>query len=250
MSRKTYIPDAGYTSLDDRCIRCRHGLDRIGRYCRSCLKSQRLKLAFGIVAVVQLSAAAFFVMRGTRLPHFEPNAGSHTVAVASPNAQSGWYYFDVTDPLIEDVTHHARLISNSPIAPKNAPATPGATSGTLEISASSHYGTTILLSFPTVKKACGANICQLTAIFDQQPPRTIPFHDVSDQRGTVLMLTEASGFVSALPKAHDLTIIAGMGTEQDTVLTFGVAGYRLQVAAIGGRIRQAAILPGGGGGRG
>ena len=241
MAFKNYIASQDVVAFDCRCIRCKQGLDREGRYCRRCLRGQRLKLLFGTLAFAQLGVAAFIIMRSADAARMVHSEGGHIITVATANNQTGWVYYDVTDPLIEDVTHHARLIANTPQAPKNAPATPGATGGTLEISASRHYGRAVTITFPLVKQACGANVCALNIIFDKQPPTSTEYHDVSDARTTTIMLTDPSAFLNALANAHDLTVVASLGTDKDTVLIFGVAGFRMKLAALIRQIRAAEL---------
>ena len=218
---------------DGRCVACQDGLDRIGRYCAKCLRSRRLKLFFAAVVVVQCAGVGFYIMQSRAVTRVVASDGQlHTVAVSSPVGQTGWYYFDVTDPLIEDVTHHARIIADTPLAPKGAPASPGATSGTLDISFSRHYGKSVILTFPNVPRACLANVCELHAVFDNDGPQILPYQDISSHGVTVFMLTQPADFLKRLPSAHGLTFIATLGTPTDTTITFGVQGFRLSLASL------------------
>ncbi len=239
MALKRYINDGPVISFDSRCVRCRQGMDRDGRYCRRCLKSQRLKLFFGTIAMVQVAAAGFILLQAGTEAHAIPAFASRT-AITPKNQNAGWLYYDVTDPLIDDVTHHARLIGDNAVAPQGSPATQGATRGTLEVSYSRHYGRTVMLSFPPVPKACGANPCEVHTIFDHQPASSIPFQDASDSNQTVLLLGDKEAFMASLTKAHDLTIIANLGTGRDNIMTFQVEGYALSLAALGLPFRVAA----------
>ena len=76
-----------------------------------------------------------------------------------------------------------------PIA-KGAPASPGATSGTLDVSSSHHYGKSVTLTFPLVPNACLANVCELRAIFDNDGPQVLPYDDISSHGVTVRLLAE------------------------------------------------------------
>lgn len=233
MTRSAEIP------YDSRCVACRDGLDRVGRYCARCLRSRRLKLFFGTIAFAQCAAVAVFVTQSKGVTRVIPSDGLHTVVVQTPAGPSGWYYYDVTDPLIGDVAHHARIIADTPLAPKGAPASPGASAGTLEVSFSRHYGKSAVLTFPPVKRACAANVCELRVIFDKDAPEVLVYDDVSDHRATVLMLTDAAAFLKRLPSAHDLTFVASLGTEADTTVSFNVEGFRLKMAAVSQRVRVA-----------
>ena len=220
-------------SADGRCVVCRDGLDRLGRYCAKCLRSRRLKLFFATVVAAQCAGVGFYIMQSRAVTRVVPSDGQlHTVAVSSPVGQTGWYYFDVTDPLIEDVTHHARIIADTPLAPKGVPASPGATSGTLNISFSRHYGKSVILTFPTVPHACLANVCELRAVFDSDGPQVLAYQDVSSHGVTVFMLAQPADFLKRLPSAHGLTFIATLGTLTDTTITFDVQGFRLSLASL------------------
>ena len=221
------------------CAACRDGLDRVGRYCAKCLRSRRLKLFFGALAIAQCAAVGVFVSQSKGVNRVVSNDGLHTVAIAKSDAQTGWYYFDITDPLIEDVAHHARIISDSPLAPKYAPASPGASGGTLEVSVSRHYGKSVVLTFPSVPRACMANLCELRGIFDNDVAQVLPYDDISGHGKTVLMLRDGANFLKRLPNAHRLTFIASLGTPVDTTLTFDVDGFRMKMAALAARVRLA-----------
>ncbi len=219
-------------SYDLRCLVCRAGLDRAGRYCARCLRSRRLKLFFGTLAFAQCAAVAIFVSQSRGVDRVVPSDGLHTVAVATAGP-TGWYYFDVTDPLIQDVSHHARIIADLPLPSGDASASTRATGGTLDVSFSRHYGKSVVLTFPPVQRACLANVCELRVVFDRVAPQTVPYQDVSDRRATVLMLSEPSAFLKRLPTAHGLTFIASLGTATDTTVSFNVEGFHLQMAANG-----------------
>ena len=225
---------------DGRCAVCRQNLDRVGRYCARCLRRRRLKLLFAAIVVAQVAAVGIFLTQSKRINQVIPSDGMHTVEV-SPRSQTGWYYFDITDPLIEDVTHHARLLSDTSAAPKGAPASPGATSGSIEVSFSRHYGKSVTLTFPHVPQACLANSCELRAIFDNDAPQVLSYQDISSHGVTVFMLTQPEDFLKRLPSAHGLTFIASLGTPVDTTITFDVQGFHLKVAVVASRIRTAQL---------
>ena len=229
---------------DGRCAACRAGLDRIGRYCAKCLRSRRLKMFFATLALGQCAALSFYVLRSRTVSRVIPSDGLHTVPVVSDATKTGWYYFDVTDPLIEDVSHHARIIADTPFAPKGAPPSPGATSGTLDIAFSRHYGKSILLTFPAVPRACLANVCELRGVFDNDGPQSLAYQDISGHGATVFMLTQPADFLKRLPSARELTFIASLGTPVNTTITFGVQGFHLQAASLTNRVRTAqAVTP-------
>jgi hypothetical protein len=234
MAFTRYLAEPSVISFDRRCAKCRNGMDRDGRHCRRCLTGQRLKLFFGAVAGVQVAVAAMFLLQPMTKTRpaivYDPTPPATIPAVTE--ARAGWQYYDVTDPLINDVTHHARLIA--------ANAGPGAVSGMLELAVSPHYGTAVLLTFPPMQKSCGANQCEVRASFDSAGPRKMPFQDISTERASVLMLGDKDDFMADLPNAHDLTIVASLGGKQDTVMTFNVAGFRMKLAALQTRIRLAA----------
>jgi hypothetical protein len=103
----------------------------------------------------------------------EDPVAAHVVASAVPKpGVAGWVYFDVEDPLVHDTAHHARLLGDKPGA--DGPAGPG----TLELTASAHYGKRAIVSFPKVKAACDANPCTLRLTFQRiemvQPPPAPP----------------------------------------------------------------------------
>jgi hypothetical protein len=209
-------------------------MDRDGRHCRRCLTGERAKLFFGAVAGVQVAVAAVLLLQPMTRTRpaivYDPTPPAAIPAITG--ARAGWQYYDVTDPLINDVTHHARLIA--------AGAGGGAPSGMLELAVSPHYGTAVLLTFPPVHKSCGATQCEVSASFDSAAPRKMPFQDISTDRASVLMLGDKNDFMAELQDAHDLTIVASLGGKQDTVMTFNVAGLRMKLAALRRRIRLAA----------
>ena len=222
-------------------------MDRDGRYCSRCLTGHRFKLFFGALAGVQVAAAAILLMQSHTPSRpaivSDPTPPSVVPSLAGMTAREGWQYYDVTDPLINDVTHHARLIAASAM---NAS---GAARGVLELAVSPHYGTSIVVTFPPVRKSCSAAPCEVRAMFDRKAPVKIPFQDLSNDHASVLMLGDKDGFMSKLPAAHDLTIMASFGGAPDTVMTFNVAGLRMTLAALQARVRLAsnsggAIPPG------
>jgi hypothetical protein len=244
MPQKTYLPTPDIIPLDQRCIRCRNPLNRIGRYCSRCLRGQRLKLIFGSLAVVQIAVAGALTIGKPKAPDILSSEVMHVTPVQVSAQGSGWTYYDVTDPLIDDVTHHAKLAAKALAHADSTQPNPAATGGVLEVSSSRHYGTNVLVRFVATRKNCGAVPCEVTAIFDQNPPRQIPYRDVSDDSGTILMMTADQDFVDDLLSAHNLTVIANLGTGRDAVLNFDVAGFRMRLAALVTRIRAADALLG------
>ena len=238
MAFTRYLALPSVISFDRRCAKCRSGMDRDGRYCSRCLTGHRFKLFFGALAGVQVAAAAILLLQ----PHVpsrpaivsDPSPPSAVPSLASMTARQGWQYYDVTDPLINDVTHHARLIAAS-VA--NAP---GAVRGVLELAVSPHYGTSVVLTFPPVRKSCSAAPCEVRAMFDGRAPVKIPFQDLSNDHASVLMLGDKDNFMSKLPSAHDLTIMASFGGAPETVMSFNVAGLHMTLASLQARVRVAA----------
>ena len=209
------------------CVACGAALFGSSRSCGACRRKKILKRGIGAFIVAELAMAVFFMV-------VQPS--THGAAMAVQTAQeaaplklpttSGWLYYDTQDNLVGDVTHHARLISNSPINPSGDKHLAGVASGTLELSASEHYGRVVTISFPHVKPACEANPCEVRAIFDATQPMVFAYTDASSDRSTVLMLKDYDRFAQRLAVAHDLTLVASLGTAHDPILTFDVAGYR------------------------
>jgi hypothetical protein len=237
MAFTKYLAEPSVISFDRRCAKCRNGMDRNGKYCRRCMTGQRMKMFFGALAGAQVAVAAMLLwhpMAPSR-PAVVYDTAPPSAVPALATAEAGWQYYDVTDPLINDVTHHARLIAASAGAPA------GGISGMLELAVSPHYGTAVVLTFPPVHKSCSANHCEVRAIFDHAPPRQLPFQDISTERASVLMLGDKDSFLADLPDAHDLTIVASLGDKQDTIMSFNVAGFRMKLAALQARIRLASL---------
>jgi hypothetical protein len=237
MAFTRYLALPSVISFDRRCAKCRSGMDRDGRYCSRCLTGYRFKLFFGALAGVQVAAAAILLLQ----PHVpsrpaivsDPTPPSVVPSITAMSARAGWQYYDVTDPLINDVTHHARLIAADGGAE-------GRMRGVLELAVSPHYGTSVVLTFPPVRKSCSAAPCEVRAMFDGRAPVKIPFQDLSNDHASVLMLGDKDGFMSKLPSAHDLTIMASFGGAPETVISFNVAGLRMTLASLQARIRMAA----------
>jgi hypothetical protein len=241
MPQKRYLPSPDIVPLDQRCLHCRNPLDRVGRYCGRCVRGQRLKLIFGSLAVVQIAVAGALTLARPKGPAMIASEVMNVTPVKVSAPGSGWTYYDVSDPLIDDITHHAKLAAK--IAPRTdgAPPNPAAAGGVLEVSSSRHYGTNVVLRFAAAPRTCPSIPCTVTAIFDQNPPRQIPYRDVSDESGTVLMLTADQDFVDDLLSAHDLTVTADLGPGHTVVLTFNVAGFNMRMAALAARIRTAVM---------
>jgi hypothetical protein len=104
------------------------------------------------------------------------------------------------------------------------------------------YGRVVQLSFPHVQTGCEANPCEVRAIFDQTQPMVLGYTDASSDNKTVLMLKDYDHFTQRLAVAHDLTMVAALGTAHDHVLRFDVAGYRRLEIARAGDMRGATQL--------
>ena len=144
---------------------------------------------------------------------------------------AGWRYYNTQDSVVGDVTRHARLISNSPTNPSGDPRYAGVSTGTLELASSGRYGRVVTISFPRAKTACEANPCEVRAIFDATQPMVFSYTDASSGRSTMLMLKDYDRFTQRLAVAHDLTVVAALGTEHDHILTFDVDGFRRMAMA-------------------
>jgi hypothetical protein len=175
-------------------------------------------------------------------------AEHHGVVAAAPSAlppppapgPTGWMYYDTADSLLADVTHHARLLGNSPPSVGGKPAMPGAVAGMLALAASPHYGKSVVVTFPKTKLQCGPGACAVKAIFDQTEPVSFPIQDVQSERETTLMLGDYDRFAARLRVAHDLTLVASLGGSRDVIMTFTVQGYREALGPT--RVRYAAVI--------
>jgi hypothetical protein len=188
MAFTRYLAEPSVVTFEQRCAACRQWLNRAGPYCTKCVKNRRLKTFFGTVVAVQLAVAAVLVLHPVDWHVTRPVSETTPPAVIPEmTPQAGWVYYDVTDPLIGDVTHHARLVAERPLVPEGSVASAAISHGMLELAVSPHYGTAVLLTFPPMKKTCSANACVVQASFDQQPPIKVPFQDISSERASVPM---------------------------------------------------------------
>ncbi len=235
--------DTAERSAGFGCTSCGGALFGGSRLCQGCRRKKTLKTFIGVFIACEMAMAGFFMVVQPALHRSHANV-VYAEPIRAPKpvrVGSGWIYYDTQDSVVGDVTHHARLISDSPSNPSGDKRLAGVSSGTLELSSSEHYGRAIRLTFPKVKTACEANPCEVRAIFDQTQPMVLPYIDGSDPQSTVLMLRDYDRFTQRLAVAHDLTMVASLGTDHDHIISFDVAGYRRMAAlARAGAIRLAA----------
>ena len=221
------------------CAACGGALFGSVKLCRGCRRRKMIKLAVGSFIAAELAMAAFFMilqpsLKGTPVVEDAYDTAAppaSPAAAASQHAMTGWLYYNTQDSVVGDVTHHARLISDSPRNPSGDPRLSGVSSGTLELASSERYGRVVMVSFPRVKTACQANPCEVRAIFDATQPMVFSYTDASSDRSTVLMLKDYDRFNQRLSVAHDLTLVAALGTEHDHIITFDVSGFRRMAMA-------------------
>jgi hypothetical protein len=219
------------------CVSCGKGRDRDGRLCRRCVRTRTLKVALAFIVLGEVSAAAYVFFAPKKADVVVENNALPPPRVT--NGGAGWFYYDTTDTLLGDTTHHARLISNRARLDGAKAAVPGASSGMLELATSSHYGQSVVVTFPTVKTSCAAGGCGVKAFFDETQPESFPLQDVVSDKNTTLMLGDYDRFTQRLQVSHDLTVIASLGTKQDVILDFTVQGYRMALRSV--RVRYAAM---------
>ncbi len=220
--------DAAENSTGYSCTSCGGALFGGNRLCQACRRKKTTKTFIGAFIFCEVAMAGFFMVIQPALHHQSAGVALQD-SLRPPDpipTGSGWIYYDTQDSVVGDVTHHARLISDSPSNPSGDRRLAGVANGTLELSSSERYGRVISLTFPKAKTACEANPCEVRAIFDQTQPMVLPYTDASDPRTTVLMLHDYDRFTQRLAVAHDLTVVASLGTEHDHIISFDVAGYR------------------------
>ena len=221
------------------CSVCGGPPEPASKLCRYCRRKRRAKTIAALFIGAELACLGVYLA----LPKDKPQlvVADTELSLPSPapiHAATGWLYFDTQDRALGDVTHHARLLSNAPSNPSGDVHLSGVTSGKLELAASRTYGKRVVVTFPKVKTACEANPCELRAIFDNTQPERFPYVDGSDDQTTMLEVGDYDRFTQRLSVSHDLTLVASLGTPQDSILTFTVAGY--QMAANGTLVIQLA----------
>jgi len=225
-------PDA--LDWSGRCKACQGPMDRGGAACKRCVRKMWVKTGIGGVIAMEMVVAAAYAYYRTQPQHpsvvVEDTASYTPPPVLAPNGPTGWLYYETKDSLLGDVTHHARLLSNKPLGYADAKPVAGAVTGTLELADSARYGRTVVLSLPLLKAACDANPCSLRASFDLSEPEVFPFQDISDDRHRILAIGDYDRFTKRLARAHDMTVTASLGTDQDTMVSFTVSGYRMALA--------------------
>lgn len=229
------VPDDVIEVSGYRCVHCGAGLPRIGRYCGRCSRRRMAKASAGVVVIAEFA----FLLINVLAPRKKPDIVAYPVERAAPprsdraeNGHGGWFYYQTKDPLLGDTTAHARLVSNRQAAPAGT-VMAGALTGTLELSSSGRYGQVAMVTLERrVSTACRANPCSVHASFDQAPPEPFPYMDLSDERRTILSLGDVPRLSQRLARAHDMVLIARLGMQQDYLLTFTVAGYKLALRSV------------------
>jgi len=211
------------------------------RLCQRCKRKRFFKGLAATFIVCELLAAGAFLLMPQHKPTVVRDAQIDAPPVKVADGITGWLYYDTQDSMIGDVTHHARLLSNAPRNPTNDPHLKGVAAGKLELSSSKTYGRHVMITFGKIKTACDANPCQVRVMFDETQPEVFPYTDASDDHDTVLMLGDYDRFAQRLAVAHDLTLVASLGTQHDSVLTFTVAGYRMAANGRGIVVELAAL---------
>lgn len=224
------------------CASCGQARDRDGRMCRVCARRNVLKAALTCLLIGEGGVAMALALLPR--PHQDKFVAADTTHYVPPppDGPTGWTYYDTTDTLLADITHHARLLANHPPTVDGKPAIPGATAGVLALAASTHYGKSVVVTFPPVATKCATPAqCSVKASFDQSDPVAFPMLEVASDRETTLILGDYDHFTERLRVAHDMTLVASLGGSQDVILNFTVQGYRTALRAIS--VHYAAMAP-------
>ena len=224
------------------CAQCGQNRDREGRLCRRCLRRRVIKGSIATIVAVEFAVAG--ALAALRLGEQQkPGVVAAAPSVLPPPpapGPSGWMYYDTADSLLADVTHHARLLGNSPPSVGGKPGIPGAVAGMLALAASPHYGNSVVVTFPKTPVQCSPGKCAVKAIFDQTEPVVFPVQDAQSDRETTVMLGDYDRFTARLRVAHDLTLVASLGGPHDVIMNFTVQGYREALWST--RLRYAALF--------
>jgi hypothetical protein len=201
------------------CNACGYYVAPIARVCPQCGRKRRsVKRLLGFVVAAEVALLGAGVYWWQR-PKSEPPPVQHLAAadamITNVISRGDWTFYTTHDGAVNDLTRHARI---------SAEAT-GATKAILELRDSATYGKIVLITFPTVPSACRTNRCAMTASFDQGQAQPYDITIDSEADTTTVEVPQFDAFVDHLAEAHDLALTVMLGTAQDIVLRFKVAGF-------------------------
>jgi hypothetical protein len=180
------------------------------------------KILAGVVVAEFLALGAgvyWWTLPKPAAPGLQTLAAADAV-ISDMTYRGGWTFYTTHDGAVNDVTRHARLLSD-------ASATAGsiATKATLELRDSATYGKVVLLSFPSMPSECSTSHCTITASFDNGEPQSYDMTLNTDDATTTVAVPQFQDFVTRLGEAHNLAITVALGTASDLVFKFTVAGF-------------------------
>ncbi len=205
------------------CKECGSYVAPNSRACPRCGRKRRnVKRMLGIIVGCEAAVLVAGMYWWTR-PHAQAQAAAvQTIAaddavITDVSTRGRWSYYTTHDTAVNDLTRHARLAAD---AGGDAPG-----KATLELRDSATYGKAVLISFPTLPRACETNRCVLTAAFDQGPAEPYDFTMNDDAATTTVELPKFADFVDRLEDSQVLAVTIVLGTAKDLVLKFKVAGF-------------------------
>jgi RNA polymerase subunit RPABC4/transcription elongation factor Spt4 len=192
--------------------------------CPSCGKKRRsVKRILALVVGVEFAALAagvyWWKMPRPHAPELQTLAAADAT-ISDMTYRGGWMFYTTHDGAVNDLTKHARLISNPGTSENSADS-----KATLELRDSATYGKVVLISFPAVASACRTNRCAMTAVFDKNDAQPYDITLNEDTDTTTVEVPQFDSFVGHLQQAHDLALTIALGTAKDIVLRFTVAGF-------------------------
>jgi hypothetical protein len=203
---------------------------RAGYTCPKCgARKKRLKYALATLSAIEALVIAvhmeFPAGHGPRMLSDASAAPAPLMRVlddAKPPA--GWFYYETRDPMINDVTRHARVISRGIATGFNMPS--HGTTGVLELRRSAVYGNSVLITLNGPSFDLLSTHVTIRAIFDGGEIRMFDAVAGEGERNATLVVDDAHGFVGNLAAAQSLSVDVVLNNSTERVASFPVGGLK------------------------